>query len=58
MQLHLPINRPVTLPIPREILFGNPDEPQPANFTDGKYLTYIAPWSEKNLQVWLRTMGQ
>jgi len=44
--------------IKREILFGNPERASPRLSPDGKYLTYLAPDTNKVLQVWIRTIGK
>jgi dipeptidyl aminopeptidase/acylaminoacyl peptidase len=48
-----------TLPplIPRDMLFGNPDNMRPRISPDGKMLAYIAP-SDGMLSVWVRTVGK
>jgi dipeptidyl aminopeptidase/acylaminoacyl peptidase len=40
--------------IPRETLFGNPEQTNPRLSPDGKYIAYIAPDEKNILQVWLR----
>jgi dipeptidyl aminopeptidase/acylaminoacyl peptidase len=44
--------------IPREILFGNPEQTNPKLSPDGKRLAWIAPDRKNVLQVWVKTMGQ
>jgi dipeptidyl aminopeptidase/acylaminoacyl peptidase len=43
--------------IPRDVLFGNPDNIRPQISPDGMMLAYIAP-SDGMLSVWVRTIGQ
>jgi len=43
--------------IPRDMLFGNPDNVRPHISPDGKMLAYIAP-SDGMLSVWVRTIGK
>jgi dipeptidyl aminopeptidase/acylaminoacyl peptidase len=43
--------------IPRDVLFGNPDNIRPHVSPDGTLLAYIAP-SDGMLSVWVRTIGK
>lgn len=40
--------------IPRDILFGNPEQTRPQLSPDGKHLAYIAPDANDVLQVWIQ----
>ena len=45
-------------PIPRDVLFGNPEKASPQLSPDGKHLAYLAPDGKNVLQVWVRTVGK
>ena len=44
--------------IPREILFGNPENTSPLLSPDGKYLAYLAPSPDGVMNIWLRDLSK
>src|SRR3954465_13695981 len=54
----MPTRAELPPPIPRSVLFDNPEKTSPKLSPDGERLAWLAPDGRNVLQVWVKTVGK